>query len=60
MSQFETTIDSLFLSTHQQNKNEKKQKRDQAMAQALASRKQSDKILKSLENSIKVSKQLHE
>ena len=60
MSQFKTTIDS-FLSTHQQNKNEKtKQKKDQAMAQALASKKQSDKILKSLENSIKVSNQLHE
>ncbi|XP_074627781.1 uncharacterized protein LOC141885807 [Acropora palmata] len=36
-----------------QNKNEKKQKRDQAKAQALASKKQSDEILKSLENIIK-------
>lgn len=48
-----------FVSVHQQNKNEKKQKRDQAKAQALASKKQSDEILKSLENIIKVSNQLH-
>lgn len=55
LSQFKTTCDTFFVSTHQQNKNEKKQKRDQAKAQALASKKQSDEILRSLENIIKVS-----
>ena len=59
LSQFKATFDTFFVSTHQQNKNEKKQKRDQAKAQALASKKQSDEILKSLENIIKVSNQLH-
>ena len=50
LSQFKKTFDTFFVSRHQQNKNEKKQKR----AQALASKKQSDEILKSLENIIKV------
>ena len=48
----------LILSLHTNRTNEEKQKRDQAKAQALASKKQSDEILKSLENIIKVSNQL--
>lgn len=50
-----TTIDT-FLSLFTQNKNEKKLKREQASAQAMASRKQSFEIIKSLdENRIQVS-----